>query len=246
MQGGMELAVLFSRIPFASVKTVTPTLIEIGLYYALAWTLFNFRATRLARGALIGVALIALVDMAYWAWQRSGNEELRITFIDVGQGSAALLELPGGPCMLVDGGGFYDNRFDVGARIVAPFLWRKKIATVETIVLSHPNSDHLNGLLFIARHFNVREVWMTQEFVPVEQYQDFLDIISEKDIRIIGLEELSGTKSINGIRFRVLYPPADFLERKTQDSWRTLNNNSLVLKVSFDRVSFLLPGDIQT
>ena len=246
MQGGMELAVLFSRIPFASVKTVTPTLIEIGLYYALAWTLFNFRATRLARGALIGVALIALADMAYWAWQRSGNEELRITFIDVGQGSAALLELPGGPCMLVDGGGFYDNRFDVGARIVAPFLWRKKIATVETIVLSHPNSDHLNGLLFIARHFNVREVWMTQEFVPVEQYQDFLDIISEEDIRIIGLKELSATKSINGIRFRVLYPPTDFLERKTQDPWRTLNNNSLVLKVSFDRVSFLLPGDIET
>ncbi|MBN1843640.1 MAG: DNA internalization-related competence protein ComEC/Rec2, partial [Deltaproteobacteria bacterium] len=246
MQGGMGLAVLFSRIPFASVKTVTPTLIEIGLYYALAWTLFNFRKTRLARGALIAVALIALADTAYWAWQRSGNDQLRITFIDVGQGSAALLELPRGACMLVDGGGFYDNRFDVGARIVAPFLWRKKIATVETIVLSHPNADHLNGLLFIARHFNVREVWMNQEFVPIEQYRDFLDIISEEDIRMIGLKELSAKKSMNGIGFRVLYPPTDFLERKTKDPWRTLNNNSLVLKVSFDGVSFLLTGDIET
>jgi competence protein ComEC len=63
---------------------------------------------------------------------------------------------------------------------------------------------------------------------------------------MIGLEELSATKSINGIGFRVLYPPTDFLQRKTKDPWRTLNNNSLVLKVSFDRVSFLLTGDIET
>ena len=81
--------------------------------------------------------------------------------------------------MLVDGGGFYDNRFDVGARILAPFLWHKKIATVETLVLSHPNSDHLNGLLFVAKHFNVERVWMNQEEVPGQPYQDFLKIITK-------------------------------------------------------------------
>ncbi len=245
MQGGLSLAVLFSEIPFAAVKTVTPTLIEIGLYYALAWALLNFRKTRLAKVALIGIALVCLADVTYWATKRFGNQELRVTFIDVGQGNSALLELPGGRCMLVDGGGFYDNRFDVGARIVAPFLWRKKIATVETLVLSHPNSDHLNGLLFIARHFNVREVWMNQDDVPNREYQEFLDIISEKNIRIVGLEDLLRPKIINGIRFQTLYPPKDFLERKPQDAWRTPNNNCLVLKVSFDEVSFLLSGDIE-
>jgi len=165
--------------------------------------------------------------------------------LDVGQGNAALVELPGGPCMLVDGGGFYDNRFDVGKRIVAPFLWRKRIATVEIVVLSHPNSDHLNGLLFVAKHFNVREVWMNGEYAPSQQYQDFLDIISKKDIRIVELEELSRPKTINGVRFQVLYPPGNFLERKTHDVWRTTNNNSLVVKVTFGCVSLLFPGDIE-
>jgi len=244
MQGGLALAVLFSRCPFAAVKTVTPTLIEIGLYYALAWALFNFRQTRFARAALIGIALVASADVAYWAKQRFGSQELRLTIVDVGQGNAALMELPGGRCMLVDGGGFYDNRFDVGARVVAPFLWRKKIATVETLVLSHPHPDHLNGLLFIASHFNVQEVWMNQEYVTSQPYQDFLEIISEKDIRIVGLEDLLRPRTINGVRFQALYPPSDFLARKTKDIWRNTNNSSLVLKVTFNKVSFLLPGDI--
>jgi len=50
---------------------------------------------------------------------------------------------------------------------------------------------------------------------------------------------------INGVRLQALYPPVDFLERKAKDSWRTPNNNSIVLKVSFQNISFLLPGDIE-
>ncbi len=246
LEGGMGLAIFFSKWPFAAVKTVTPTLIEIGLYYALLWCLFNWRQTRRARPLLIGLAIVALADVGYWVSERYGRRELRMTVIDVGQGSSALMELPGGPCVLVDGGGFYDNRFDLGARVVGPFLWKRKIATVEILVLSHPDSDHLNGLLFIARHFNVKEVWMNQEHADTEPYRDFLQIISEKNIRMVGLEDLVKSRLINGVRFQVLYPPLDFLERKAGDGWRTKNNNSLVLKASFRNISFILPGDIET
>jgi competence protein ComEC len=154
------------------------------------------------------------------------------------------MELPGGPCILVDGGGFFNNRFDIGARVVGPFLWRRKIASVEVLVVSHPHPDHLNGLLFIARHFNVREVWMNQEPAETQPYRDFLEIAAEKDIRVLGPKDLIAPRMINGVRFQVLYPPIDFLEQKAKDGWRTPNNNSLVLKASFQDVSFLLPGDI--
>jgi competence protein ComEC len=246
LEVGLSLAFFFSKWPFAAVRTVTPTLVEIGLYYALAWTLFNFHRTRRARLLLIGLALVVLADVGYWVIERYGHSELRMTVIDVGQGSSALMELPGGPCVLVDGGGFHDNRFDVGARVVGPFLWKKKIATVETVVLSHPHPDHLNGLLFIARHFDVREVWTNQEHAETDPYRDFLEIVSEKNIRVVELKDLIEPRMINGVRFQVLYPPLDFLERKAQDGWRTRNNNSLVLKVSFRDISFILPGDIET
>ncbi len=245
LEGGMGLAIFFSKCPFAAVKTVTPSLIEIGLYYALGWAIFSWRRTSRARPLVIGLALVVLADVGYWVSERYGRNELRMTVIDVGQGSSALMELPGGPCILADGGGFYDNRFDVGAWVVGPFLWRRKIATVEILVLSHPDQDHLNGLLFIVRHFNVREVWMNQEHADTKPYRDFLEIVSEKGIRVVGLKDLVRPRMINGIRFQVLYPPVDFLERKAKDGWRTRNNNSLVLKVSFQDVSFLVPGDIE-
>jgi competence protein ComEC len=245
MQGGISLAHHLSHFPFAAVKTVTPTLTEIGLYYGLAWGFFSLRKARLAKAALLVVALFALTDTTYWAAKRFGHHGLRVTYIDVGQGSAALLELPGGPCMLVDGGGFYDNSFDVGERIVAPFLWKKKIATVETLVLSHPDPDHLNGLIFIARHFHVQQVWMTQDPVHTQTYRDFLKIISEKQIKLVGLKDLVGPRIINGVKLQVLYPPEDFLERKKMNPWRKTNNNSLVLKVSYGRTAFLFPGDIE-
>lgn len=245
LEGSLDLAVFFSKWPFAAVRTVTPSLIEVALYYVLVWVLFNFRQTRRARPLLIGLAIVTLADVGYWFSERYGRGELRMTVIDVGQGSSALVELPGGLCILADGGGFYDNRFDVGARVVGPLLWKKKIATVEILVLSHPDPDHLNGLLFIARHFNVREVWMNHQSADTEPYRDFLRIVSEKDIRVVGPKDLVRPRMINGVRFQALYPPVDFLERKAKESWRTPNNNSLVLKVSFQNISFLLPGDIE-
>jgi competence protein ComEC len=245
LEGGMGVAVFFSKWPFAAIKTVTPSLVEIGLYYALGWALFNWRRAGRARLLLIGLALAVLADTGYWVSERYGRSELRMTVIDVGQGSSALMELPGGTCILADGGGFYDNRFDVGAWVVGPFLWGKKIATVDILVLSHPDPDHLNGLLFIARHFNVREVWMNHEQADSAVYLDFLQTLSEKNIRVVGLKDLVRPRMIDGVRFELLYPPVDFLERKAGDGWRTRNNNSLVLRVSFQDVSFLVPGDIE-
>ena len=245
LQGGILLAHHLSTWPFAAIKTVTPTWMEMALYYGLAWALLTPRRTRLAKAALAGILLLVLTDGAYWTARRFANQDLTVTYIDVGQGNAALLELPKGPCMLIDGGGFYDNRFDVGARIVAPFLWQKKIATVETLILSHPDPDHLNGLVFIARHFNVRQVWMTQDEVPSPTYKDFQDIVSEQQITVLGLEDLAGSRTINGVAFQVLYPPPDFLERKKKDRWRSTNNNSIVLRVSYNESSFLFPGDIE-
>ncbi|MBW1743433.1 MAG: DNA internalization-related competence protein ComEC/Rec2 [Deltaproteobacteria bacterium] len=245
LECGLGLAIFFSKWSVAAFRTITPTLIEIAVYYFLAWTLLNWGRTNRAKLVLIGLALVGIADVSYWVCQRCGCDELRMTAIDIGQGSSSLVELPGGPCVLVDGGGFYRNRFDVGSWIIGPFLWKRKVATVDILVLSHPDPDHLNGLLFIAQHFNVREVWMNLEPADTQPYRDFMGIISRKGIRVVGPQDLLRPRVINGVQFQVLYPPVDFLDRKSQETWRTPNNNSLVLKVSFQDISFLLPGDIE-
>jgi len=145
----------FADLPFAAVKTVTPSYFEIGCFYILFWAVLNLRYVSLKTPAekdnvpgekdnLPGksfiqkpaaiVVLLAMLafsaDACFWLNNRFWHDDLRVTMIDVGHGNAALLELPKGYNILIDGGGFSDNSvFDIGARIIAPFLWQKKMIT---------------------------------------------------------------------------------------------------------------------
>jgi competence protein ComEC len=199
----------------------------------------------LAKAALVLVLITLAADTCYWVYQRFGYADLRLTVIDVGHGSASLLEFPAGYTMLIDGGGFADNSaFDVGASIVAPLLWRKKIRTVDTLILSHPNSDHLNGLIYIARHFHVKKVWTNNEAQNTLGYKNFMAVIANKKIVLPLFADMPRNHWINGVKLDFLYPPQGFLKRKEKEKWRNTNNNSLVVKVSMGSTSFLFPGDI--
>lgn len=300
-----EVVQFFAQLPFAAVKTFTPSLLEIGCYYVLCWALLNlYHPSRLAAlcprrserpasssiprdiktslsggdpglgkfgdpglgkfqntfqrfqfkrilpshpaiAALVLVLLTLAGDTCYWLYQRFGHTDLRVTVIDVGHGSASLLEFPGGNTMLIDGGGSADNTaFDVGAAIVAPLLWRKKIQTVDTLILSHPNSDHLNGLIYIARYFHVKNVWTNSEAHDTLGYQTFMDVIANRKIVLPSFADLPRSLWINGVKLDFLYPPRGFLKLKEKEGWRNTNNNSLVVKVSMGFRSFLFPGDI--
>jgi len=147
---------------------------------------------------------------------------------------------------MIDGGGFSDNAsFDVGSRIIAPLLWQRKIRTVDLLILSHPNSDHLNGLIYIARHFNVKKIWTNNEDRNTEGYRQFRDAIAKQNIAVAPFTQMTGFRDMGGVKLKILYPPKNFLEKRKTDAWRTTNNNSLVIKATFDDTSFLIPGDIQ-
>jgi competence protein ComEC len=202
---------------------------------------------KIAMIALGAIFFTLAADTGYWLYQRFWHTDLRVTIIDVGHGFASLLELPGGYTIMIDGGGFSDNSlFDIGEKVVAPFLWKKKIKTVDTLILSHPNSDHLNGLLYIADHFNVKDVWTNNEPRNTLGYLTLMQIIANKNINLHEFRHMPADRRINGVDLKLLYPPKDFLDRKESEKWRNPNNNSLVVRVSFGHASFLFPGDIMS
>jgi len=244
-----------------TLEIVTPTYLEIFCFYTLLWAVLEIRGysetfssgqrsvfrRNVARWAAVLIVLILTVNAVCWLRQRFWHDELRVTVIDVGQGSAALLEFPGGSCLLADGGGSPDNAaFDVGERILTPFFLYKRIKTFDRIVLSHPHSDHFGGLLYILRNFTVRELWANGDASDETGYHDFTRIMREKQIDMPEFGTIPRKHEMGGTYLEILWPPTDFMDPEENEAWQdTCNNNSIVLKVTFGDISFLFPGDIE-
>ena len=252
----------FASLPGSSFFVSTPTLLEIGAYYLIlivSVKLFDFwrhkevdhteRKSSISqkwyRISFAVLAVFFIMDTIYLYARDIHNDKMRVTFIDVGQGSSTLIALPGGKKILLDGGGSYDNIFDIGKYVVAPFLWHEKIRNIDIVVLSHPHPDHLNGLITILSNFDVKEVWTNGEKGDLETYEDFMKIMREKNITHRLVSEKSGVTLINGTTLSVFNPvnPIDLKNNLPRKFDRT-NNDSLVIKLSYGKVSFLFPGDI--
>ena len=235
---------LFASIPHASHYVVRPNLFEIGLCYLVILHLANIRRTKRLGAISILLVLAIAGDVSYWYARAHLTNSLRVTFIDVGQGDSILIEFPRGKRMLVDGGGFFDDSFDVGRNVVAPVLWAKKIRTLHYLVLTHPHPDHLNGLRFIANSFRVGEYWGNGQQVTSEPYLDLMEIVGRKKIRRITVHEASPPRRISGVKVEVLNPlRSGMMDGK--DPWSQTNNRSIVLKLAYKNRRFLLTGDIE-
>ena len=132
---------------------------------------------------------------------------------------------------MIDGGGISDNAsIDGGARIIASFLWQNKIKTIELLILSHPNSDHLNGLIYLADHFNVTALWANGEARQTLGYQKLMEVCSRRGIFLPAYAHLAREHRFGDVQLDILYPPLNFMDLKESEKWRNSNNNSLVLK----------------
>lgn len=252
----LEPVILFverlSAVPGASLMAAPPSLPAVAAYYGLLFLGGSVlsridRKTgtrRLTASSALCIVLALFLLLVQIFPPRPARETLRLTAIDVGQGSSTLVEFPGGGTMLVDGGGFHENRFDVGRYVVAPFLLSQKIRALDTVVLSHPHHDHLNGLLYIVRHFPVREVWTNGEEAETEPYRLFRETLRERGIPHRKRSACNDPVNLGGVSVSFLSPEAPFDGPVPDTAESTSNDRSLVLRLTFGKASFLLPADI--
>jgi len=240
----LRVLAFFASLPLASFFVSTPTVFEILLFYSLLFLAAHFRKGKKIRYLFAGLCIAFACDLAYWNLKDSCQKDLKLTFIDVGHGDSILIEFPKGEKMLIDGGGLYGDRFDIGKNVVAPFLRKKKIRRIDTLVLSHPDPDHLKGLNFIASQFSIGQFWENGFETQSEPYLQLKETLRQKNIKTQSLNEETLPQIINGVEVSVLNPPAwNVMQRKVQNP-SDLNNSSLVMKLRFKNVSVLLAGDI--
>ncbi len=239
---GTWLVTWLGAWPYAAFDVVTPTLLELILLYSLFACLFfqaAFRNLHSALRYLLPALIIALsLDGAFWIWHRYFHRDLRVTFLDVGQGDAAVIELPGSQVMVIDGGGFASADFDAGGAILAPFLWSRKIGRVDILVMSHPQLDHYSGLIFLTQRFSPREFWSNGERAQGERFQQLLSALDRAGVTPRVLCRETPTMHLAQVHAHILHPPC-------QPAGFDTNNASLVLRLSYGVIDLLFTGDIE-
>ena len=241
----MAIIRFWSQLPFASFWMFTPNMLETGLFYALIFCIFFLRKWHWTKPVLVLVCAVIFLDTGYWVYSTTFRRQLRVTFLDVGQGNAALVEFPDGKRIVIDGGGFPVSRFDVGRNVVAPFLWHEKVMRVDFLVLSHPQADHMNGLVFLARAFHPKEFWFNGDRSPDAVFSELMDVLSSREIKIRYPALLSHASDVSGVKTEILHPALSAGALQSAGKSESLNDRSLVLRFSYRGRSFLFPGDIE-
>lgn len=201
-------------------------------------------ARRLAAWAAIAAALAAAGSLVMRDVARRHARELTVTFLDIGQGDAAVVEAPGPAVMLIDGGGVRDGSFDTGARIVEPFLRARGIGRIDIVALSHPHPDHLNGLFRVLERFEVGAFWSSGDDGHNPEYGRLIALARARGVAI---PEVVTTR-LGGASIVPLGPfesAADGGERIAAPPGLSVNDASLVLRVGFAGRGLLFAGDLE-
>lgn len=241
----LKVIALFSTIPYASIYTSTPSAFEMIIFYIIFFSIVYVKRNIKIRYICLALIIIFIVDLAYWDVKDLFKKDLTINFIDVGHGDSILLEFPKGKRMLIDGGGLYDDRFDIGKSVIAPFLWRKKIKSIDILVLTHPDPDHFKGLKFIISQFSIGQFWDNGLRERSDSFRQIEEAIKTKKIKRFSKDEESPAISIGGVMISFFNPPRYYKNLKRYLSASEINNSSLVMKLQFKNVSVLFTGDIE-
>jgi competence protein ComEC len=179
--------------------------------------------------------LLILAILASVAAATMPDDKLRVSFLDVGQGEAILIQ-KGSQQVLVDGGPSPQAlALELGSKM--PF-WDR---TIDLVVLTHPHADHLTGLVDTIQRYRVERVLYPESDYGSPLCQQWLELIGEKDIECTIARAGQEINLGDGVKIAVLNPPASLLTGTNSD----VNNNSVVLSLYAGRVSFLLTGDIE-
>ena len=221
-------------------RVVTPRPSEIIIYYALILCLGFAIMEKNKRAIYLTFLLIGagIISTGQGMLKRFYPGKLVVHTLDVGQGNAAVIITPDGKILLIDAGGFGGrSSFDTGRYIVGPFLWKNWVYSLDAVLLTHPDSDHMNGLCFIFENFKVRQ-WIKNNGTSSSLvFKALMRMAEEKDIKIITPGPDPCRFSWGQVRINILGKDPHLGDND--------NNNSLVTQLDFLSFSILFPGDIE-
>jgi competence protein ComEC len=240
-----------------------PAPLELAVLAAIAAGLgaaARARRPRVAAAAVAaaGLAAFGVASLVSAQVREPARGELRVTFLEVGQGDASLVELPSGEVWLIDAGGDLAWGPDLdraerarlaatpGERAVLAKLRRLRVRALDRVIISHPHADHYAGLYALADTIPIRELWLARphaERPPPPGYRALVARLALGGTRVM-YPRLDRVYRHGEVEARVLAPR--FLdERATEDPVLGANDNSLVVTLDYAGRRVLFAGDVE-
>ena len=240
----VQIAQFFSNLPLSTIRIGylgTP-----GFIFMCGCVTLIFRSVQVISRRNIFVASVAaawiVATVVFYSWIDKHRTDLRVTFLNVGKADAIFVQPPNSKGMLIDGG-LANQYFDSGRGILIPFLQWSGVRSLDGMLMTHPDMDHMGGLLVTIPQIPPIHLWWN----PVEVQSTYLDQILSRatktqaaivpaDRRLVPLKLGSCT-----LQFLNRHQPAE-IDNKVH---RNINNASVVCRLDFGAKSFLFTGDLE-
>ena len=251
----------FSKLPISKIYIPTPTItFIIIIYLSLIISLFIYKVFHERNPNTTILRVRNLLALVKYKFKQNRDDvikkiviisiviflciifiprDLKINFVDVGQGDSTFIITPKNKTILIDGGGSNTGSFDVGENTLLPYILDKGYNKIDLMIISHFDSDHVGGLLTILEEIKVEKVLIAKQEEQSENYKRFFNIVKEKNIPVIVGKRGDKINIEKDLYLDILFPESEQIEENV------INNNSLVFNIHYNNFSMLFTGDIE-
>lgn len=247
---------VMSHFPLAEIVVPTPSISIIILYYSILFCYLMYRWLKHKASYRYSIKkMIKLVEkVKSWLYRyfkivclflllliflfcilQKIPQNLKIYFIDIGQGDSCLVISPTGKKVMIDSGGTETGSFDVGKSTLMPYLLDRGITSLDYICISHFDSDHCKGFIYILNHMKVKNLVISKQYETTHNFEEIIHLVNEKKINLMVVEAGNMLTIDSDIQIKI-YSPENLLP--------DINDNSVVMKLEYGNFSCLFTGDI--
>ena len=243
--------------PLCEIIIPTPNIIFVVLYYLILFIILLYlqlrksqKRTFIAKKFIISIEYLKnLVKKQYkfiiiiffsiiviFFILNKIPKDLKIYFIDVGQGDSTLIITPTNKKILIDSGGAETGNFDVGESTLLPYLLDRGITSLDYICISHFDSDHCDGFKYLLENIRIKNIVISKQYESTDNFEEIIKLVVKKKVNVIVVEAGDILKIDNFVKFKIFSP--------SKELSTDINDNSIVMKLEYNSFSCLFTGDI--